>query len=95
MKNNIPRIFAGCSLLCTLLFSFEVAAETYSCISGAAERKVEVVYVTEGYSVPCEVTYTKNAEMETLWRAENESGYCESKAQGLVDKLAAVFRFLI
>jgi hypothetical protein len=36
------------------------------------------------------VIYEKSVEgtIETLWRANNEAGYCESQAEGLVAKLS-------
>ena len=54
-------------------------------------RRVEVVYTTPGNEVPCEVHYHKDVEApgehQVLWRAENEIGYCETKASQFVDKL--------
>ena len=40
--------------------------------------------------MPCEVLYDKRGEgggLSTLWRAQNEAGYCEAKAAEFVAKL--------
>lgn len=55
------------------------------CTHGDNERKIEVVY-PEGTKVPCEVQYTKNGDMQVLWDAQGETGYCEQKAADLVEK---------
>ena len=59
------------------------------CEQGGLTRSVEVIYTVPGQPVPCEVIYDKPAEgsRETLWRATNEAGYCEAKAQEFVDNL--------
>jgi hypothetical protein len=75
--------------LLALLFSAQAAANPTSCESGDLSRKIEVVYSDPGQAVPCEVIYDKSAEgsMESLWQASHESGYCEAKAEGLIEKL--------
>ena len=62
------------------------------CTYGGLERSVEVVYADPGHAVPCEVLYEKPMEdgQHTLWRAENEEGYCEAQAEAFVAKLAAM-----
>ena len=65
-------------------------APRYECRNGSLERRVEVKYET-AVTVPCEVHYTKDIEApgdaQVLWRALNEEGYCEAKAQEFVTKL--------
>jgi hypothetical protein len=60
------------------------------CTMGDLTRSVEVVYTTPGQSVPCEVLYSKPTAgtVESLWRANNETGYCENKAKQLINNLA-------
>ena len=62
------------------------ANEVYFCKHGEQERKIEVVYADES-GLPCEVQYTKEGEEpRTLWNANNEEGYCDSKAKAFVEK---------
>ena len=64
--------------------------ETYQCLLGELTREIPVVYET-GVSVPCEVHYHKVTEapndVQVLWRAMNEEGYCEARAGELAAKL--------
>lgn len=80
--NFIVALFA-------LLFSAQTAANPMTCEYGDLSRKIEVVYSDPGQAVPCEVIYDKSAEgsMESLWQASHESGYCEAKAEDLIEKL--------
>ncbi|MFC3153449.1 hypothetical protein ACFOEK_20580 [Litoribrevibacter euphylliae] len=73
----------------TLSASVAMAGDTYVCVNGDAERKVSVVYTQPGSTVPCEVVYEKASGMQTLWRAENEEGYCEEKAKAFAEKQAS------
>jgi len=67
-----------------------VLANPTQCSYGQLTRSIEVVYAHPGQAVPCEVIYNKSMEssVETLWRADSEAGYCEARAQALIDKLA-------
>ncbi len=80
-------ISATTLILC--LATGQALANPVSCSYGELARKIEVVYSDPGQPVPCEVIYDKSAEgsIETLWRANNEAGYCEAQAAGLVEKL--------
>ncbi len=70
-----------------LLFASPLFAnETYLCTHGNQERKINIVYETEGQQVPCEVTYEKASGTESLWRAQNQVGYCEDQAAAFVEK---------
>lgn len=80
-------------ILCVFLLTFlpgVLLAEDYQCTIGNLQRRVEILYEGAG-SVPCEVHYYKDAaaqgERQVLWRALNEEGYCESKAQEFIAKL--------
>ena len=73
-------------------FAGQALANPVTCTYGDLSRKIEVVYSDPGQPVPCEVIYDKSAEgtIETLWRANNETGYCESQAARLADRLSGV-----
>ena len=80
--------------ICTLL-CMGFAAQGYAltvCTQGELTRTVSVVYTTPGQEVPCEVLYEKPQEGEpaTLWRAQNEAGYCEARAEEFIDKLTGL-----
>ncbi len=70
--------------------SFGQGVQNYQCTIGDLQRRVEILYEAGG-SVPCEVHYYKDTETtderQVLWRALNEEGYCERKAQEFVAKL--------
>ena len=70
--------------------SFGQDSQNFQCTQGDLQRRVEIVQ--EGANpVPCEVHYYKESEAQgerqVLWRATNESSYCESKAREFVAKL--------
>ncbi len=74
-------------LTVALAFSSIAAADiTYSCKHGNQERIISVVYPEGGNSVPCEVRYQKGDNVQTLWNAQNEVGYCEARAEEFVEK---------
>ncbi len=77
------------TLLVPLSVNAQNAPET-RCVQGDLQRRVVIFYET-GVAVPCEVHYSKDTEapgqQEVLWRALNQSGYCESQAQAFVEKL--------
>jgi len=67
-----------------------VWAAPTQCTLGGLTRSVEVVYANPPAQIPCEVIYAKPDEGETqtrLWNAQIEPGYCETRAQGFVEKL--------
>ena len=83
-KQTILIIFA---IFTVLAFSLNAKAdETYICLNAGVERTISVVYDIPGQVVPCEVTYDKGEGIESLWRANNEAGYCEAKAAEFVAK---------
>ena len=65
------------------------AAENYGyvCTYESGVRNIEVVYLQEDSTVPCEVRYIKDSVSNTLWNAQREVGYCESKAEAFVEKI--------
>lgn len=69
--------------------SFGQGSQNYQCSYGDLQRRVEVLYET-GMTLPCEVQYYKDTEapgeMQVLWRAMNEAGYCERKAEAFIAK---------
>lgn len=64
--------------------------DNWRCTYNDLVRRVEIVY-QPGRAVPCEVHYFKDVELpderKVLWRAENEAGYCEARAEELIAKL--------
>ncbi len=70
--------------------SFGQGAQSYQCSYGDLQRRVEILYET-GVTVPCEVHYYKDTEApgerQVLWRALNETGYCERKTEEFIAKL--------
>ena len=89
---NIKRLAV---LLVVMLpaLSFAQSSQNYLCNYGELQRRVEILYETGG-TLPCEVHYYKDSEapgeMQVLWRAMNEAGYCEAKTQDFVTKLKAL-----
>jgi hypothetical protein len=67
-----------------------IAADNYRCTLGNLVRRVETYY-EPGREVPCEVHYYKDSEMpgerQVPWRAQNEAGYCETRAAAFIEQL--------
>lgn len=63
----------------------------YSCSLNGLIRRIEINYTTENSTVPCDVNYYKDSEapneVNTLWSAQNLTGYCEQKVDEFVGKL--------
>ena len=72
-----------------MLAASSLYADPTECRLDELARSVEVVYSSPGQAVPCEVLYRKadDGTMETLWRAANEAGYCEARADEFISKL--------
>lgn len=69
------------------LFSLHTFAdETYACLHEGSERIIKVAYTNPGSPVPCEVIYEKGTDSQVLWSAQNQEGYCESKAAEFAEK---------
>ena len=60
------------------------------CSQGDLNRVVTIVYSEPGQPTPCEVLYEKPSEgvSMTLWRAQNQAGYCEARAAEFIEKLS-------
>ena len=56
------------------------------CTKGAELRAVEIAYLTED-AIPCEVKYTRNRVTKSLWQAQHNAGFCETKATEFVNQL--------
>lgn len=83
------RVVPTCLLLAALVpAGAAVAQDRYVCELGKSQRVIEVVYSSPPSRVPCEVSYTKSSGVQTLWRAESEVGYCETRAREFADKQA-------
>ena len=78
--------------LTILLPGFAVAqtATSYQCNFDGMQRRI-VILTEPGVTVPCNVQYHKDTEMpgevQTLWTATSDAGYCETKAQEFAAKL--------
>ncbi|SDI44010.1 hypothetical protein SAMN04488540_101409 [Ferrimonas sediminum] len=57
----------------------------YVCSNGQNERRIQVIY-PKGAPLPCEVHYIKGSDSQVLWRANNESGYCDARAAEFAEK---------
>jgi len=72
-------------LLVGSLFSLSSMATV--CTMGKMERKIEVVTTDAEKKIPCEVKYTRDGVEKTLWNAQADAGFCDSKASELMAKL--------
>ncbi len=87
MKDKFLAVLLAALLPC---LSFGQGAQSYQCSFGELQRRVEILYET-GVTVPFEVHYYKDTEApgetQVLWRALNETGYCERKTEEFIAKL--------
>ena len=61
----------------------------FSCTNHSVTRTIKILYPS-GAALPCRVTYDKTqegGELQILWQATTEEGYCEEKAETFVNKL--------
>ena len=85
--NNIFRFIA----IAAIAAPASALANTWSCTHNDLIRTVEVEY-SEDSATACNVNYTKATEgvgVHSLWSAENDTPYCEEKAEGLVANLTS------
>ena len=82
-----------CLVLVTLALPGMLMAQdggNYECSHGDLQRRVEIVYGAGG-SMPCEVHYHKDSEApgedQVLWRADNETGFCEARTSEFIARL--------
>jgi len=70
--------------------SFGQGSDNYQCTLGDLQRRIEIFH-EPGVSVPCEVHYYKDSEaageMQVLWRASHEAGFCEQKTRDFIVQL--------
>ena len=78
--------------LSVVFATLPLVAVANTCTQGDLVRNVTVVYSDPGQPVPCEVLYEKPMEGQsmTLWRAQNEIGYCEARAAEFLLKLESL-----
>jgi hypothetical protein len=83
------RGFGLCPLLVLTVFCAGTAhAVQYQCAHGLAVRSVTVEYQQRGQQVPCRVVYHKPPQPPNgLWKAQVQVGFCESRAEELVQTL--------
>ena len=74
-----------------MLYSSPLMADVL-CEKDSVSRTISVVYARPGLPLPCEVVYEKSEtkEIETLWNAKNQAGYCETKAEQLIKMFEAI-----
>lgn len=58
----------------------------YTCSSRTEIRLISVEYDNVDSQTPCQVFYSKNGIKKMLWQANQQAGYCESKALEFVNK---------
>jgi len=88
MSNRSPTVSIAVAV--AALISAPAWSNATDCTNGGPSRTVEIVYSNPGHPAPCEVIYDKSAEgagQHSLWRADNEAGFCEAQAAAFVDKL--------
>jgi hypothetical protein len=79
---------SGC--VASLLVSSTGIARTleYQCARGLVIRNIAIEYRLPGQQVPCKVLYRKPSQIpRVLWKARAQAGFCESKADQLLEKL--------
>jgi hypothetical protein len=83
------RTFGMCPLLAlTVFFAGKAHSVQYQCAHGLAVRSVAVEYQQRGRQVPCKVVYHKPPQAPNgLWKAQVQVGFCESRAEELVQRL--------
>jgi hypothetical protein len=83
------RGFGLCPLLALTVFcAGTVHSAQYQCAHGLAVRSVAVEYQQRGQKVPCKVVYHKPPQApKGLWKAQAQVGFCESRAEELVETL--------
>lgn len=74
--------------LALLAAPFSAYADSWSCRHDNDVREIHITQATSA-AVPCSVVYkklTEGVEDQTLWTANNDASYCETKAREFVDK---------
>lgn len=86
MKKILNIIYLTIGLVVS---TYSPASEQYVCTLDNQLRKVRINYPT-GHQVPCSVIYEKPTEggsKKTMWEAQQQIGYCETKANEFIEYL--------
>ena len=69
---------------------FAQAVTSYECTFDGMQRRI-VILTEPGVTVPCQVQYYKDTELpgevQTLWTAETDASFCDSKSTEFAAKL--------
>jgi hypothetical protein len=78
----------GCVAFMLMSSSDIARSREYQCARGLVIRNIVVEYQVPGQKVPCEVFYHKPSQIpRVLWKARAQAGFCESKADQLLQEL--------
>lgn len=80
------KLFFYLAVSVSLMPTTALANENYLCENNGVKRIIQLVYLNDNASVPCEVRYDKGTGMETLWHARTEAGYCEARMNEFITK---------
>jgi len=74
------------------LLSANTANADTLCRIGDIERRIGIDYANPPSKVPCQVRYLKVNinDLSFPWRAERELGYCEARAEALIEKFKSL-----
>lgn len=83
----MKRFSAAILSILSLLMSAQVlAGDTRTiCRSDGVRHIIQVVH-PYGWELPCEVHFTTPLESRVVWRADTDAGFCERKAQEIVER---------
>ena len=87
MLNRIPNAIAF--TLTVLAFAPAANAESWICEQGTLVREININR-DSAEAAPCQVAYDKQSEglgSEVLWSANFDGSYCDTRANGLAEKL--------
>lgn len=80
------KLLSGVAAISMFLSISANASEDFVCDNNGDKRIVSIVYQNTETTVPCEVRYDKGEGEVTLWTAQSEQGFCESKANEFLEK---------
>ncbi len=81
-------LLALLSCFCATALKAEVTTQQYTCGVGEDSRTVSLTYLDQPGSVPCEIREQKGfGQQQVLWRAQNDSSFCERQFEGYHSKL--------
>jgi len=88
MDTMIKKILLTLTVIIPVTLPSLVIAEAEQrtvCDSGDVRHIVEVEY-PQGWAVPCRVRFTSPGDSRIVWRAETSEGFCERKAEEIVER---------